>query len=80
MAPKWRSGLARYGLAVAIFAGLALFALLLSKFSIQLNTSLIVAVGLAAASWYGGRGPGLLLLGLILALTMAMNPVRADTS
>jgi two-component system cell cycle sensor histidine kinase/response regulator CckA len=76
MAPEWRSRMARYGLAMAIFACIAAVAVLLSKFSIQLNLSIIVGAGLAAAAWYAGRGPAFLLLGLLVVLAATTNPVR----
>ena len=73
MAADTRSTLFRYGLAVAIFVVIMGIAVLLLQFSIQLNITILVAVGLAAAAWYGGRGPGLLLVGLIVAMAAVMN-------
>lgn len=68
-----RSTLFRYGLAAAIFAVIALVALLLIQFSIQLNITILVAIGLAAVAWYGGRGPGLLLVGLVVTFAVITN-------
>ena len=79
MVPDWRSALARYGLALVIFAIIAAVSVLLSLFSIQLNLSIIVGAGLAAAAWWAGRGPAFLLLGLLIVLVAATNPVREGT-
>ena len=80
MASDTRSTLFRYGLALAIFAVIVLVALLLIQYSIQLNITILVAVGLAAASWYGGRGPGLLLVGLVVAMAAVMNRPSPNSS
>ena len=75
MATDQRSTLLNYGLAVAIFVGIVLVALLLIRFSIQLNITFLVAIGLAVATWYGGRGPGFLLVGLVIVLSVSINRV-----
>src|SRR5688572_26870410 len=75
MASEWRSKPARYGLALAIFAVIVAVALLFIKFSIQLNIMLLVGTGLVAAAWYAGRGPGFLLVGLVMVLAMVTNGV-----
>ena len=80
MASDTRSTLFRYGLALAIFAVIVPVALLLIQYSIQLNITILVAVGLAAASWYGGRGPGLLLVGLVVAMAAVMNRPSPNSS
>jgi two-component system cell cycle sensor histidine kinase/response regulator CckA len=78
MTADTRSTLFRYGLALAIFAGIVVIALLLIRFSIQLNITILVAVGLAVAAWFGGRGPGFLLVGLVVAFAVVTN--RANPS
>lgn len=75
-----RSFLLRYGLAVAIFALILVIALLLRYFSIQLNLSVVLAVGLVAAAWFGGRGPGIFLLFLILLGAIVIGGVPEGSS
>lgn len=75
-----RSFLLRYGLAVAIFALILVIALLLRYFSIQLNLSVVLAVGLVAAAWFGGRGPGIFLLALILLGAIVIGGVPEGSS
>ena len=80
MVSETRSKLIRYGIAVAVFLGILLVAALLRYYSVQLNLTILVAVGIAVASWYGGRGPGFALVGLIVVFAGVSNRIPEGSS
>jgi PAS domain S-box-containing protein len=70
MATKVKSASLRYGLPVASFAFVILVAFAIRHFfALSLDPTLLLIVILIASAWYGGRGPGLLVL-LIYELTI----------
>jgi two-component system cell cycle sensor histidine kinase/response regulator CckA len=69
----------RYAFALGLFAITLGISLIISYFSPKNNNLVVlVIIVLAAASWYAGRGPGLLLAALIQITTIAFNPVPPD--
>jgi signal transduction histidine kinase len=68
-----KSGVLRYGLAVVCFAMTIMIAVVLRRYAIRIELGLLVTIVLVAVSWYGGRGPGLLALGLfeVVVITSA---------
>lgn len=64
------SWLIRYGLGVGLFIATLLISSGLQYLSIRLNLTILVIFVLVAATWYGGRGPGLLLAVLIELTTV----------
>lgn len=75
-----RSILLRYGLAVGLFAITLGISLLLSHFEIKINLTILLVTVLVATSWYGGRGPGILLSILVLATALFRAPITPDAS
>ena len=75
-----RSALLRYGLAILLFVVIIGGAILLENLSIKINFSLPVVLGLVIATWYGGRGPGLLLAVLVQIVTIISNGVAPDST
>jgi PAS domain S-box-containing protein len=75
-----RPWLARYGLALAIYAATIGLSLLLRHFEIRLNLTIPVMLALAAASWFGGRGPGLLVGVLFLITTVIFAPIPLNST
>lgn len=80
MARKIRSPWLRYGLAVGLFAAALGIALLLQYLGIRISLTILIMASLFIASWYGGRGPGLLLTVLLQAATIALNPIPPEAS
>ena len=74
-----RSAALRYGLALGSFAITLSIALVLRHFSININLTILVVVVLLGTTWYGGRGPGLLLALLLEVATIILTP-PAQTS
>ena len=77
---KIRSGLFRYGLSLAIFAATIGIAGLLSYAGFKINLTALIVVALVAASWYGGRGPGILYSVLVIGVTAFTTPIPSDTT
>ncbi len=75
-----RSTTLRYGLALGSFAITLFIALVLRHFSININLTILIVVVLLGTTWYGGRGPGLLLAFLLEAATIILTPAAAQTS
>lgn len=69
----------RYGLGVGLFIATLLISTGLLYFSIRINLTILVVFVLVAATWYGGRGPGLLLAVLIMATTIVSTPPPPGT-
>src|SRR6266700_2386643 len=79
-ATGWRSGLRRYGLAVAAFLIVVGLQTLLLYYSIKISFTVPIVVALFAVSWYGGPRPGLLLAILFVATTFISNPIPPDAT
>lgn len=65
-----RSRWLKYGLGVGLFLATLLISSGLQYLSIRINLTILVIIVLVAATWYGGRGPGLLLAVLIELTTI----------
>src|SRR5690242_7277339 len=59
--------LGRYGLSLGLFAILLAISAVLSYLGATINLTILILLGLAITSWYGGLGPGVLLAVLIVA-------------
>lgn len=70
----------RYGLGLAAFALTILIALILRRYSISFDLSLLIILVLIGVSWYGGKGPGLMALILFeaTAITIALRSQTAS--
>jgi len=75
-----RSALLRYGLAIVLFVVIIGAAILLEYLSLKINMSLPVVLGLVIATWYGGRGPGLVLAVLVQIVAIFSNGVAPDST
>jgi light-regulated signal transduction histidine kinase (bacteriophytochrome) len=80
MNERVRSAIYRYGLALIIFIVIIVTAALLEQASLKVNMSLPVVIGLVVATWFGGRGPGLLLAILVQIVTIFSNGVAPDST
>jgi PAS domain S-box-containing protein len=67
-----KSAVLRYGLGLVPFAAILSVILLLRYYSIRVDLSLLVIVVLISATWYGGRGPGLVVGALFVVTTFLM--------
>ncbi|HVE57457.1 MAG TPA: PAS domain S-box protein [Pyrinomonadaceae bacterium] len=74
------SALRRYGVSLGLFALTLGIAILLTSLEFKINLTILVVATLVAATWYGGRGPGLLLALLVSGATILLNPIPPDTS
>lgn len=74
------SALTRYGLAVVLFGVLLGISLLLNSLDYKVNLTVLVVIALVAASWYGGKGPGIFLTVLLEIATIILTPIPADVS
>ena len=70
----------RYGFAVVVFGILIADSLVLNHFSIKINQSVPVIIGLVATAWYAGLGPGILLSILIEAISVLLTPIPPDST
>lgn len=70
----------RYGFAVVVFGILIADSLVLNHFSIRINQSVPVIIGLVATAWYAGLGPGILLSILIEAISVLLTPIPPDST
>lgn len=57
----WFSFAKRYGIAVASIAVTLLVAIILQRYSISINLTILVVAGLLIPTWYGGKGAGLVV-------------------
>src|SRR5579871_2872298 len=73
-----RQVLARYGLGVASFGLTLLISLIFKHYSISVNLTLLVLAALIGSAWYGGRGPGFMVVGLFMLLTINLTTARAQ--
>jgi PAS domain S-box-containing protein len=74
---KWKSLALRYGFGLVSFGLTFLISILFRHYSI--NFGLMLLVGLAAlvgSAWYGGRGPGLMVVALFMLTTVNVAVAR----
>ncbi|HEY7545976.1 MAG TPA: PAS domain S-box protein, partial [Blastocatellia bacterium] len=69
----------RYGLGLGAFALTILIAFILRRYSVSFDLSLVVILVLIGVSWYGGKGPGLMVLILFETITIA-TALRSQTA
>lgn len=74
MSKEIRSPWLRYGLAIALFLLTIGLSLGLTRLGLQISLTIPVVFAMVAASWYGGRGPGLLLAFLFQGTTTYSKP------
>lgn len=77
---KLRSVAIRYGLAVASCAITIVAAMALQQSGVKLNLTILVLAALILPTWYGGRGPGLMVCIVLEAVTIFSRPFPADAS
>lgn len=77
MRGEHKSFLIRYGIAVLLFAGVIGLAGGLQYFGVQVNLTIPIIVAIVGAAWFGGRGPGILMSILVVAVAMSSSR-RAD--
>ena len=70
---------ARYGFAVGVFIVVCVVATVITSFAPKINQTIPIVVAIVAVAWYAGRGPGLLLGGLIQATTIYFVPIPPDS-
>jgi two-component system, cell cycle sensor histidine kinase and response regulator CckA len=75
-----RSSLIRYALSFLIFGIVTAIAFAVRYYDLQINLSLLVMAGLVIAAWYLGRGPGLLLLGMMWLAALVLTPSQSNAS
>lgn len=63
-----------------MFVAILAVSLTFSYFGYKINLSLPVLVGMVASAWYGGRGPGILYVILVLVATAIRTPIPENTS
>jgi two-component system, cell cycle sensor histidine kinase and response regulator CckA len=68
-----------YLIAIATFAVTLIIALLLQYYSIKINLTILIAITLIVPAWYGGRGPGLLVVFLLELVTILTNSRPPET-
>ncbi|HYJ89764.1 MAG TPA: PAS domain S-box protein [Pyrinomonadaceae bacterium] len=76
----WKSFVRRYALTLGILALIVAVQTLLLFFSIKLSFTIPIIVGLVAAGWYGGRGPGIFLAFLIALISASSTPPAPGTT
>jgi diguanylate cyclase (GGDEF)-like protein/PAS domain S-box-containing protein len=69
-----RSFLRRYGVTLLSFAAIVFISAALAANGVRINLSLLIVAGLLLPAWYGGRGPGLLMAGLLEAMALISDP------
>jgi PAS domain S-box-containing protein len=79
-AKRIRSVALRYGLGLGSVAITIFISIVLSNYSIKLNLTILVIVALIVPTWYGGKGPGLLVAVLFEVVTIISIPKPPDTS
>jgi PAS domain S-box-containing protein len=80
MLKDWKSYLRRYALAIGILALIVGVQTALQLLSIKLSFTIPIIVGLVAASWFAGRGPGFLLAFLMALISAYSSPRAAGTT
>jgi PAS domain S-box-containing protein len=80
MLKDWKSSLRRYALAIGILALIVGVQIGLQLLSIKLSFTIPIIVGLVAASWLGGRGPGFVLAFLMAVISAYSSPPTAGTT
>src|SRR3954449_9793501 len=70
---------ARYGFAVGVLIVVCVVATVITSFAPKINQTIPIVVAIVAVAWYAGRGPGLLLGGLIQATTIYFIPIPPDS-
>jgi two-component system cell cycle sensor histidine kinase/response regulator CckA len=70
---EYKNAAVRYGIALISFVVLFLIDLILQYYSKNPNLALLIALALIIPSWYGGKGPGLLVILLIEIVTIFKN-------
>ena len=70
----------RYVLAIGILTLILGVQNLLLLFSIKLSFTIPIIVGLVAAGWYGGRGPGIFLAALMALISAVSNQPAPGTT
>lgn len=70
-----RSALRRYGLALGLCAITIAVSALLSNNSIRLNLTILIVLAVIIPTWYGGKGPGLLVAVIFEATTILSRPI-----
>jgi len=74
MLRDWKSVLLRYGLALGLLVVIIAIQTLLLLYGIKLSFTIPIIVGLVAAGWFGGRGPGVFLSILIAVVSALSTP------
>jgi PAS domain S-box-containing protein len=77
---RFKSTALRYGFSVGLFAAAIGISLLLQKYSIKINLTILIMGVIFLASWYGGRGPGILTALLLEMTTIIYTPIPPDSS
>ena len=77
---KWMSFAFRYGLAVASVAVTVVILILLQRYSISINLTILVVAALLIPTWWGGRGPGIVVAISFVFVTIAGKPPVLDAS
>jgi two-component system cell cycle sensor histidine kinase/response regulator CckA len=75
-----RSLIQCYGLALAVFVIVIGVAVAFERIELRLNLTILVVAGIVIVSWFGGRGPGILLAAGFQIVTMLFNPIKPDDS
>ena len=83
MLPDRKSFLFRYGIAILAIAILLLLSFGLRSLGIQLNLTAPIVIAIVAVSWFGGRGPGIVvsivIVGIAMLSRMAAEPATCRT-
>jgi two-component system cell cycle sensor histidine kinase/response regulator CckA len=78
MLPDRKSFLFRYGIAILAIVILLLLSFGLRSLGIQLNLTAPIVIAIVAVSWFGGRGPGIVvsivIVGIAMLSRMAAEP------
>jgi PAS domain S-box-containing protein len=70
----------RYGLSIVLFGVVLGLSLFLRHYGLQVNLTAPISVAIVAAAWFGGRGPGILISVLVVAVSAISTNRSADTS
>ena len=70
----------RYGLSLVLFAIVLGLSLVLRYYGIQINLTAPISIAIVAAAWFGGRGPGILISVLVVAVSAGSMTRSEDTS
>jgi signal transduction histidine kinase len=77
---KWRSAIPGYGLGLATTTVTLIVAILLSRYSISVNLTLLVVAAVLIPTWYGGIGPGLMVGIIFEFVSILSKPPTAGAS